>query len=84
MEEARKADREHIGPPAIYAVILHDRGLWRFDPNSPLLQEWTVEYKDQSTAMLESEYNKMQVLSRLYKWEGHDGSRASDFSKSTE
>lgn len=34
MEVARKADKEHIGPPAIYAVHIHDRGLWRIDPKS--------------------------------------------------
>ncbi len=46
MEAARKADKEQIGPPAIYAVISFDRRLSRFDPKSHLLQGWVKAYKN--------------------------------------
>ncbi len=85
MEAARQADKEHIGSPAIYAVISFDRGLWRFNPESSLLQGWAKAYKNRKdTSSLETELAKEQVRAQLFKWEGHDGSRASDFSKSVE
>jgi hypothetical protein len=85
MEAARKADKEQIGPPAIYAVILFDSGLWRFDPKSDLLRGWAKAYKNrEDTSSLETELAIEQVRAQLHKWEGHDGSRASDFRKSAE
>jgi len=83
MEAARKADREQIGPPAIYAVISFDHGLWRFDPQSHLLRGWAKAYKNrEDTSSLETELAKEQVRMQLFKWEGHEGSRASQFPQS--
>ena len=85
MEAARKADREHIGPPAIFAVHIHDRGLWRLNPKSHLLRDWAKAYKNRKdTSSLETELAKKQVLAQLFKWEGHEGSTPSDFPKSSE
>jgi hypothetical protein len=82
MEAARKADKEHIGPPATYAVISHDRGLSRFDPKSHLLRGWAKAYKNRKdTWSLETDLAKEQVRAQFFTWEGHDGSRASDFTK---
>lgn len=82
MEAARKVDKEHIGPPAIYAVISYDRGLGRFDPRSPLLRGWTKAYKNRkNTWSLDTQLAKDQMRAQLFKWQGHDGSRVSDFGK---
>ena len=83
MEAARKADREHIGPPAIYAVISFDKGLWRFDPQSHLLKGWAKAYKNrEDTSSLETELATEQVRMGLFKWPGHEGARAAELSRS--
>jgi len=80
MEAAREADKEHIGPPAIYAVLTHDRGLWRFKPDSYLLQGWAKAYKNrEDTWSLETELAREQVRQQLFKWEGHEGITPSEF-----
>lgn len=73
MEVARVADPDHyIGTPSWYVVILRNEGVWRVNPQSPVLKQWAKHYRDrQDTASLEAEIPTKQARTILCKERAH-------------